>query len=71
HPDNLQPLCARHHHLKHETRWTVRRDPDGTTRWHSPSGHTYARPPDPLPTDTTSTAATAESEPPADDPPPY
>jgi hypothetical protein len=20
-PDNLQPLCPRHHHLKHETRW--------------------------------------------------
>jgi hypothetical protein len=51
---NLQPLCARHHHLKHETGWTVSHDPDGTTTWTSPTGHTYTRPPDELPIDTTS-----------------
>jgi uncharacterized protein DUF222/HNH endonuclease len=67
HPDNLQPLCARHHHLKHETRWKVRRDPDGVTVWNSPTGNTYARPPDELPVDTTSLAAESE----ADDPPPF
>ena len=54
HADNLQPLCARHHHLKHEAGWSVRREPDGTTTWTSPTGHTYTRPPDELPTDTTS-----------------
>ena len=53
-PSNLQPLCARHHHLKHEAGWTVKREPDGTTVWTSPTGHTYARPPDELPIDTTS-----------------
>lgn len=52
--DNLQPLCRRHHHLKHDTGWEVRRRPDGITIWKSPSGHVYARPPDPLPLDTTS-----------------
>jgi hypothetical protein len=53
-PANLQPLCSRHHHLKHDAGWQVRRDPEGTTRWQSPSGHTYARPPDELPRDSTS-----------------
>jgi hypothetical protein len=52
-PDNLQPLCPRHHHLKHDAGWDVRRLPDGTTRWRSPSGHTYHRPPDEIPRDTT------------------
>jgi hypothetical protein len=52
-PDNLQPLCPRHHHLKHEAGWHVERLPDGTTRWRSPSGHTYHRPPDEIPRDTT------------------
>ncbi len=68
---NLQPLCSRHHHLKHETTWQVHRDPDGTTRWTSPSGHTYARPPDQLPIDTTSepgAADTAEADHPDHDP---
>jgi hypothetical protein len=53
-PDNLQPLCARHHQLKHEAGWTVTRELDGTTLWKSPTGHTYARPPDELPIDTAS-----------------
>jgi hypothetical protein len=66
-PANLQPLCTRHHHLKHETRWQVHREPDGTTHWTSPSGHTYARAPDDLPADTT---GSGQSEP-ADDPPPF
>jgi hypothetical protein len=74
-PANLQPLCPRHHHLKHETDWHVHRDPDGTTRWTSPSGHTYARPPDELPIDTT-TKADLPTDPPQvdpldDDPPPF
>lgn len=50
---NLQPLCTRHHHLKHETGWKVQHQPDGTTTWTSPTGNTYTRPPDELPADTT------------------
>ncbi len=52
--NNLHPLCSRHHHLKHDTRWTVRRNTDGSTRWQAPTGHVYERPPpDQLPIDTT------------------
>jgi hypothetical protein len=39
--DNLQPLCPRHHEMKHDHGWTVHRSPDGTTEWTSPTGHTY------------------------------
>lgn len=52
-PTNLQPLCTRHHHVKHEAGWTVHREPDGTTIWSSPTGHRYARPPEDLPIDST------------------
>lgn len=47
---NLHALCARHHHLKHDTAWTVRRTRDGTTIWTAPSGHRYTREPERLPT---------------------
>jgi hypothetical protein len=43
--DNLAPMCSQHHHLKHESGWTVRKDP--TTRqylWTSPTGRTYRNP---------------------------
>jgi hypothetical protein len=40
-PDNLHTLCERHHHLKHEAGWSVRRSTDGTTTWISPTGRTY------------------------------
>jgi hypothetical protein len=54
-PRNLQPLCPRHHHLKHESGWQVRSAPDGSTLWTSTTGRTYRRPPDDeLPIDTTS-----------------
>lgn len=43
--ENLHPLCPRHHRLKHETRWRVRRQCDGTTRWTSPTGRCYDKPP--------------------------
>jgi hypothetical protein len=62
-PENLEPLCGRHHHLKHEASWHVERLPDGTTRWTSPTGHTYDRPPDELPIDTTMN----DPDPPAND----
>ncbi|WP_202539481.1 MULTISPECIES: HNH endonuclease signature motif containing protein [unclassified Streptomyces] len=46
-PDNLQPLCRRHHRLKtHAKGWTVTRSPStGTTTWTTPTGHTYANTP--------------------------
>ena len=46
-PDNLQPLCRRHHRLKTHTRWRVTHDTDnpdadGPTRtWTSPTGITH------------------------------
>ncbi|WP_229702610.1 HNH endonuclease signature motif containing protein [Streptomyces albiflavescens] len=46
-PDNLQPLCRRHHRLKtHHPGWKVTRDPHtGTTTWTAPTGHTYTNTP--------------------------
>ena len=46
-PLNLAPLCRRHHRAKTHTRWRYRRLPDGTYRWTSPTGRTYAVPPPP------------------------
>jgi hypothetical protein len=46
---NLEPLCSRHHHLKHETRWQVWRDRHGVTHWISPTGRHYRKPRDELP----------------------
>ncbi len=52
---NGGPLCETHHRLKHETDWTLRRDPDnGDATWNTPTGHTHhAEPHDyrPLPLD--------------------
>ncbi|GAB3010620.1 hypothetical protein GCM10023080_091490 [Streptomyces pseudoechinosporeus] len=46
-PDNLQPLCRRHHRLKtHHPGWRVTRDPHtGATTWTAPTGHTYTNAP--------------------------
>ncbi|WP_343076526.1 HNH endonuclease signature motif containing protein [Jiangella mangrovi] len=41
---NCHTLCETHHLLKHHGRWRVTRLPDGTTRWISPTGHTFTRP---------------------------
>ncbi|HKC29273.1 MAG TPA: hypothetical protein VKB75_14765, partial [Jatrophihabitans sp.] len=60
---NLQPLCSRHHHLKHEAGWSVEREIDGSTTWISPSNRSYVKPPEELPRDTTIH--------PDDDPPPF
>jgi hypothetical protein len=46
-PDNLECLCSRHHHLKHEAGWTVIGNPNGEIIWTSPTGHTYRSPPEP------------------------
>ncbi|WP_026874271.1 HNH endonuclease signature motif containing protein [Jiangella gansuensis] len=45
---NCQPLCRTHHLLKHRGRWRVQQQPDGTTVWTSPTGHTYRKPPEPV-----------------------
>ncbi|KGM08442.1 HNH endonuclease, partial [Cellulomonas bogoriensis 69B4 = DSM 16987] len=45
--DNLQALCRHHHRLKTHGGWDVAREPDGTTTWTAPTGHRYARPPEP------------------------
>ncbi|RWZ50037.1 HNH endonuclease [Labedella phragmitis] len=51
--DNLAALCANHHHLKHETAWSVERvrgaPHHGTAvlSWTSPAGRTYVTEPDP------------------------
>ncbi|MFI9763991.1 DUF222 domain-containing protein [Streptomyces sp. NPDC051963] len=46
-PDNLQPLCRRHHRLKtHHPGWAVRRDRhSGVTTWTAPTGHRYTNTP--------------------------
>jgi hypothetical protein len=58
--ENLQPLCRRHHLMKHRSAWQVCRNPDGTYRWTSPTRHTYRYRPPELPAPET-----------ANDPPPF
>ncbi len=40
-PDNLAPLCRRHHRCKTSGRWRYRRLPDGTYHWTGPHGRSY------------------------------
>ncbi|MFC8667289.1 DUF222 domain-containing protein [Streptomyces sp. NPDC057199] len=46
-PENLQPLCRRHHRLKtHHPGWRVGRDArTGDAVWTAPTGHTYVNTP--------------------------
>ena len=46
---NLEPVCLRHHHCKHDGGWTVYRDSNGTTWWTSPTGRRYGKPIDESP----------------------
>jgi hypothetical protein len=43
--DNLAHLCTRHHHLKHESTWSVRHHAGGVLEWTSPSGRTHTTQP--------------------------
>jgi hypothetical protein len=52
-PANMNALCARHHHLKHETGWNYTTDADGGTLWTAPTGHEYRRRPGRYPIDET------------------
>lgn len=41
-PENLIPLCRRHHLLKHRTDWRVERNTTtGVVTWTAPTGHDY------------------------------
>jgi hypothetical protein len=40
-PENLAPLCRRHHRAKTSGRWRYRRHRDGTYTWTTPHGHHY------------------------------
>ena len=57
-PQNLAPLCRRHHRAKTFTGWTYHRARDGTHTWTSPHGHTWTVGPDGT-TRTTATSAPA------------
>ncbi len=63
---NLHGLCCRHHHAKHDYGWTVTVDQHRVTRWTSPAGRHYTKPPDPWPE---SPLLNPEPEPPPDPPP--
>ncbi len=43
--DNLAHLCAHHHHLKHESSWTVSHLRDGVLEWRSPTGRSHTTEP--------------------------
>ena len=58
-PQNLTPLCRRHHRAKTFSGWTYQRDRDGTYTWTSPHGHTWTVGPD----GTTRTSAPAPAHP--------
>jgi hypothetical protein len=40
---NLDALCKRHHHGKHEASWQPKRLPNGDLEWTSPTGHRYVK----------------------------
>jgi hypothetical protein len=65
--ENLHPPCGRHHHVKHDAGWRVRKRTDGVT-WISPTGRSYETPVHTHPVDST---ARARPQPPDDDPPPF
>lgn len=49
-PDNLAPLCRRHHRAKTFGQFTYRRRPDGSYHWTLPTGHVVTTdPPTPRP----------------------
>jgi hypothetical protein len=61
--ENLQPPCDRHHHLKTETDWQVRKRFDGVT-WTSPTGREYVKPVHNYPVDHTGGGFDPDPDPP-------
>ncbi len=45
---NLAHLCRHHHRLKHESRWSSQRAPDGAIHWTSPTGEVHLGNPPPF-----------------------
>jgi hypothetical protein len=78
-PCNIECLCKRHHHLKHETGCTVTLLDDGTTRWTSPTGQRFDQEPETYPVATGQVEdqwqqwpePAAVEQPIPDDPPPF
>jgi hypothetical protein len=81
---NLDALCTRHHHGKHEAGWTPRRLPNGDLEWTSPTGHRYVKeaatypidhtlhPPEPTARPEPAEASQPDADPhPDQDPPPF
>ena len=50
--ENLHPPCKRHHDLKHQTDWTMRKHEQGIV-WSSPTGRDYFKPVHAYPVDRT------------------
>lgn len=77
--DNLAHLCAAHHHLKHETSWSVRQIGAGSLEWTTPSGRRHlTHPANPIPDRPTKLEAPTrephqkpESPEPGDEAPPF
>ncbi|WAX58663.1 HNH endonuclease [Jatrophihabitans cynanchi] len=67
---NLEPLCTRHHDLKHHARWTLTRTPDGTYHWTSATRHHYHYRPPELPVPQPEPPKQTGPDP-NDQPPPY
>jgi hypothetical protein len=61
--ENLGPPCARHHRLKHQTDWTVRKRSDGVL-WIAPTGREYFKPVHAYPVDHTGGAYDPDPDPP-------
>jgi Domain of unknown function (DUF222) len=66
---NLNGLCCRHHHAKHDASWRLKRRADGGIEWTSPTGHSYVVLPATYPVDTTLSAAGDTTSPPAEEHP--
>jgi Domain of unknown function (DUF222) len=61
---NLNCLCCRHHHAKHDASWRLKRRADGGIEWTSPTGHSYVVLPATYPVDTTLSTAHDATGPP-------
>ncbi|WAX56645.1 HNH endonuclease [Jatrophihabitans cynanchi] len=69
---NLEPLCKRHHDLKHHAGWTLTRTPDGSYHWTSATRHHYQYRPPELPVPEPPPAETTNTGPdPNDEAPPF
>lgn len=61
--ENLGPPCKRHHDLKHQTDWTVKKRRDGFV-WLSPTGREYFKPVHAYPVDHTGGGFDPDPDPP-------